>query len=86
MPGVSDWSGPYLGAQLGYDWGRTRVLDNGVLTEPGARTNGALGGALAGYNWQNGLFVFGIELTSRLRPSVAADLWRHLLPRQTNMW
>ena len=38
-----------------------RVLDNGVLTESSARTNGALGGVLAGYNWQSGLFVFGLE-------------------------
>ena len=58
---ASDWSGPYLGGFFGYDWGRTRVIDNGVLTESGARTNGVLGGALAGYNWQRGLFVFGLE-------------------------
>ena len=45
-----DWSGPYIGGFFGYDWGRTRVIDNGVLTESGARTNGALGGVLLGYN------------------------------------
>ncbi len=56
-----DWSGPYIGGFFGYDWGRTRVIDNGVLTESGARTNGALGGVLLGYNWQRGMFVFGLE-------------------------
>lgn len=56
-----DWSGPYIGGHLGYDWGRTRVLDNGVLTEAGAPTNGVLGGLLAGYRWQRGAFVFGLE-------------------------
>ena len=56
-----DWSGPYIGGHLGYDWGRTRVLDNGVLTEPGAPTNGAVGGLLAGYRWQSGMFVYGLE-------------------------
>ena len=56
-----DWSGPYIGGHLGYDWGRTRVLDNGVLTEPGAPTNGGVGGLLAGYRWQSGIFVYGLE-------------------------
>src|ERR1700712_5612529 len=56
-----DWSGPYIGGHLGYDWGRTRVLDNGVLTEPGAPTNGAVGGLLAGYRWQSGILVYGLE-------------------------
>lgn len=57
-----DWSGPYIGGHLGYDWGRTRVLDNGVLSEPGAPTNGVVGGMLAGVNWQSGLFVYGVEI------------------------
>lgn len=57
-----DWSGPYVGGHLGYDWGRTRVLDNGVLTESGAPTNGVVGGLLAGMNWQSGLFVYGLEV------------------------
>ena len=56
-----DWSGFYVGAHAGFDWGRTRVLDNGVLTESGARTNGAVGGLLAGYRWQSGIFVYGLE-------------------------
>ena len=56
-----DWSGFYVGAHLGYLWGRTRVEDDGVVTEPGAPTDGVIGGALAGYNWQNGPFVFGLE-------------------------
>ena len=56
-----NWSGFYLGGQFGYLWGRTRVEENGVLTEPGAKTNGAIGGLLAGYNWQTGPYVFGLE-------------------------
>ncbi len=60
-PPVPDWSGPYIGGHLGYDWGRTRVLDNGVLTEAGAPTNGVVGGFLAGYRWQKDNFVFGLE-------------------------
>jgi outer membrane immunogenic protein len=56
-----DWSGFYVGGQLGYLWGKTRVLDDGVLTESGAPTNGVAGGLLAGYNWQRGPLVFGLE-------------------------
>ena len=56
-----DWSGFYVGGHIGYLWGRTRVEEDGIVTEPGAPTDGVIGGALAGYNWQNGPFVFGLE-------------------------
>jgi outer membrane immunogenic protein len=56
-----DWSGFYIGGHVGYLWGRTRVVDDGVLTESGAPTNGVIGGVLAGYNWQTGSHVFGLE-------------------------
>jgi outer membrane immunogenic protein len=47
------WAGPYLGTNLGYSWGS---VDNSP-TKP----SGVAGGAEAGYNWQSGRFVFGIE-------------------------
>ncbi len=47
------WAGPYLGANLGYAWGD---VDNSP-TKP----SGVLGGVQAGYNWQSGQFVFGVE-------------------------
>src|ERR1700690_105358 len=56
-----DWTGVYVGGHLGYLWGRTRVEDNGVVTEPGAKTDGVIGGVLAGANWQNGPVVLGLE-------------------------
>ncbi len=56
-----DWSGFYVGAHLGYFWGKTRVEENGVVTEPGAPTNGVVGGALVGVNWQSGPFVLGLD-------------------------
>src|SRR5688500_10503791 len=52
-PMVYRWMGPYLGANLGYQWGS---IDNNP-TEP----SGIAGGLQAGYNWQNGNFVFGAE-------------------------
>jgi opacity protein-like surface antigen len=45
-----DWSGLYLGGHIGYMWGRTRVEEDGVVTEPNAATNGTVGGVLLGYN------------------------------------
>jgi outer membrane immunogenic protein len=47
------WAGPYLGGNLGYQWGS--VSHN--PTDP----SGFLAGAQAGYNWQTGPWVFGIE-------------------------
>jgi outer membrane immunogenic protein len=55
------WSGFYVGGHLGYLWGSTRVIENGVLTDPNAPTNGVVGGLLAGVNWQNGASVYGLE-------------------------
>ena len=47
------WAGPYLGGNLGYGWGS---VDNNP-TKP----SGFAGGVQAGYNWQSGRLVFGIE-------------------------
>lgn len=56
-----DWSGYYVGGHLGYIWGRARVEEDGVETEHNASTDGVIGGVLAGYNWQSGPVVFGVE-------------------------
>jgi outer membrane immunogenic protein len=56
-----NWSGFYVGGHVGYLWGKTRVEEDGVITEPGAKTNGIVGGVLAGVNWQTGPAVFGLE-------------------------
>ena len=47
------WAGPYLGGNLGYAWGS---VDNNP-TNP----SGFAGGVQAGYNWQSGQLVFGVE-------------------------
>jgi outer membrane immunogenic protein len=47
------WAGPYLGGNLGYAWGS--VTNN--PTSP----SGLTGGVEAGYNFQNGSWVFGVE-------------------------
>jgi outer membrane immunogenic protein len=58
---VYDWSGFFVGEHFDYLRGKTRVMDDGVLTEAGAPTSGFGTGLFAGYNWQRGLFVFGVE-------------------------
>jgi outer membrane immunogenic protein len=47
------WAGPYLGGNIGWNWGS---VDNNP-TQP----SGFAGGAQAGYNFQSGPWVFGIE-------------------------
>lgn len=51
--GAYSWAGPYIGANIGYQWGYT----TNNPTEP----SGIAGGLQAGYNWQTGQFVFGGE-------------------------
>ena len=47
------WAGPYIGGNLGWNWG-------GVDNNP-TKPSGFAGGAQAGYNFQTGPWVFGIE-------------------------
>ena len=57
------WAGPYLGGTLGYSWG---TVDNNPT-----RPSGFEGGGEAGYNWQSGNVVFGIE--GDISASAASD-------------
>jgi outer membrane immunogenic protein len=47
------WAGPYLGGTLGYEWGN-------VGSNP-TKPSGVVGGLEAGYNWQTGPWVYGVE-------------------------
>lgn len=47
------WAGPYLGATLGYAWDK--------VTNNPTKPSGFAGGIEAGYNWQQGQFVYGAE-------------------------
>jgi outer membrane immunogenic protein len=60
---ASSWAGPYLGATLGYEWGK---VDNNPT-----RPAGIEGGIGAGYNWQMGQFVAGVE--TDIAVSAASD-------------
>jgi outer membrane immunogenic protein len=59
------WEGFYVGAQVGYGWGRAGT---DVFAAPGqligaftAKPDGFLGGLHAGYNLQSGSMVYGVE-------------------------
>ena len=65
-----DWSGFYVGGNVGYSWGNSSGTQ--TLTDPGTGTllnsaatkfnmDGIIGGAQIGYNWQRDKWVFGLE-------------------------
>lgn len=54
----TSWQGPYVGANVGYQFGR---VSNG-----GTNPSGVVGGVQAGYNVQHGQFVFGGETDIQL--------------------
>ncbi len=67
------WMGPYLGVNLGYQWGST--------TNNPTKPSGIEGGIQGGYNWQMGQFVFGGETDLQL--SAADDVfapWKFVNP------
>ena len=55
---VASWAGPYAGLSLGYGFsGHTKAPDVGT----NVGTDGFVGGAFGGYNWQSDNFVYGAE-------------------------
>ena len=56
---IGPWSGFYLGATAGYGWGQGRA--DGDVGQFGFDRSGALGTIFAGYNWQIGRSVLGVE-------------------------
>jgi outer membrane immunogenic protein len=68
-PGYN-WSGFYVGGNVGYSWGRsstTQTFSDSVTGAVLATTptkfdlNGVIGGGQIGYNWQKDNWVFGLE-------------------------
>ncbi len=66
-----NWSGFYVGANVGYGWGNADTFFNPLPSATtfvnllpqtlGPDPKGVLGGLQAGYNWQSGKFVLGVE-------------------------
>jgi outer membrane immunogenic protein len=57
-PPVYSWMGPYIGLNLGYQWGD--------VTHNPAEPSGFAGGLQIGHNWQMGQFVYGLETDIQL--------------------
>jgi outer membrane immunogenic protein len=67
---VYNWTGFYVGGNIGYSWGRSSTLvpfsdaTSGTLlsaTSTKFDMNGVIGGGQIGYNWQMSNWVFGLE-------------------------
>jgi outer membrane immunogenic protein len=56
---VSDWAGFYLGGHFGGGWGNSDWFDLGVGNIGSHQASGILGGGQAGYNFQNGPWMWG---------------------------
>ena len=66
---VYDWTGFYVGGNIGYSWGRSS--DTSTLTTPAgavlfssagsSNLNGVVGGGQVGYNWQMQNWLWGLE-------------------------
>jgi outer membrane immunogenic protein len=69
MVEVYNWTGFYIGGNVGYSWGRSR--DTSTLTNTAGTVlftsidrsdlNGVVGGGQIGYNWQVQNWVWGLE-------------------------
>jgi outer membrane immunogenic protein len=65
-PPVFTWDGLYIGGQIGGGWARDKVSNSGpvflpVIGSGSVSDSGIIGGAHAGYNWQFGHLVYGLE-------------------------
>jgi outer membrane immunogenic protein len=68
---VYSWTGFYVGGNVGYGWGNGDTSFSPLPTAAGffdlmpttlsPKPRGVLGGAQVGYNWQTGVWVWGIE-------------------------
>ncbi len=67
---IYDWTGFYVGGNVGYSWGNSSSTL--TLVDPGTGTtlnstatkfhmDGVIGGGQIGYNWQRERWVFGLE-------------------------
>jgi opacity protein-like surface antigen len=73
--GPADWSGPYAGLSVGSTWGHMHWTTQGDTVDP--HYAGYLLGGQAGYNFQRGQFVGGIEAdagTSNSRGTAACPI------------
>jgi outer membrane immunogenic protein len=76
VPTVTGWTGFYVGANIGYGWGRTgadlidnstglaipnAILGGTIPSTYGLKERGVIGGGQFGYNWRKDNWVWGLE-------------------------
>ena len=67
VPEVGDWTGFYIGVHAGYGWGKGTLDDLDIADVNDApfhnpKPKGGVFGGHAGFNWQTGRFVGGLEV------------------------
>lgn len=65
-PPLLTWDGFYLGVQVGGGWATDKISESTTLVPPltgsaSLSESGIIGGVHAGYNWQFGSMVYGLE-------------------------
>lgn len=95
MAPVLGWTGYYIGGNVGYGWGDQAVnfsgtgligalMANGVVASSLARNpSGPIGGIQAGYNWQTGAFVLGVETDIQAADIVSGDTFTSVVGTTT---
>jgi outer membrane immunogenic protein len=81
-----NWSGVYIGANVGYGWGDTDY-DSGGNMQPGdvpfeifehfqdEEGDGVLGGLQVGFNWQAGNLVYGLEADAAIANADSSQIF-----------
>jgi outer membrane immunogenic protein len=73
------WTGFYVGVNAGYTWGPWDASASQVIFDPSTthdpKVNGWLGGLQAGYNWQSGAWVYGVEGDIQITGAKDDDNW-----------
>ena len=61
LPVTYDWTGFYIGGHIGYGWADKSWQDLVGFGNVSHKADGFLGGGQVGFNYQTGMFVFGVE-------------------------
>jgi outer membrane immunogenic protein len=74
-PVIVTWTGFYVGANAGYSWGSSRVdyaiPSSSFAVQESFDLRGATAGGQIGYNYQTGIFVWGVEADFNWRDAKA---------------
>jgi outer membrane immunogenic protein len=75
MPLAYDWSGFYVGAQVGYAWAGTDIEIDGYDTDLSPDADGVVGGVFIGYNVMFNQVVVGLEADIEATSISGDDDW-----------